>query len=108
MTSADISADIRTGFLERWSVKNCLPGFYFGGMVSSGPLARGVRFRPSAVEVILTSAGSAHPFMHALAAVSGLGSVQMKLLRFGILTFGKLSRSATNSFGTRSLRFRIY
>ena len=72
------------------------PRLYFGCIVSSGPVVRGVRPLPSAVDVILTAAGSAHAFMQGFAIVSGRGSVQMKLSRLGILTFGKLSRSATN------------
>src|SRR6267142_7020613 len=81
--------------------------FYFGCMASSGPVVRGVRSLPSAVDDILTSAASTHAFMHGFAIVSGRGSVHMKLSRLRILIFGKLLRSATNSLGTRSFRFRI-
>src|ERR1700738_361650 len=101
------NARITTHFLEKVSVKGISRLVYFGCMVSSGPVVRGVRFLPSAVDTILMSAGSAHALMQALAMVSGLGSVQTKLSRLGILTFGKLSRSATNALGTRSFRCRI-
>jgi len=53
---------------------------------------RGVTSLPSAVDMILMSLGSAHAFMHGLAIVSGLGSIQM-IVAIGHLTFGKLSRS---------------
>ena len=73
--------------------------FYFGCIVSSGPVVRGVRFRPSAVDDSLTSAALTQAFMQGLAIVSGRGSVQMKLSRLRILTFGKLLRSATKFRG---------
>src|SRR5215831_14150781 len=104
--SASAAIAVKAGFLGGLAIKGIVPiKVYFGCIVSSGPVVRGVRFLPSAVEVILMSA--AHALMQGLDAVSGRGSVQTKWSWFGILTFGKLSRSATKSLGTMSLRFRI-
>jgi len=70
-------------------------------IVSSGPVVRGrdISALP-AVDHDLDVPGGRHTrFMHGLAMVSGLGSIQMKLSRLGILTFGKLSRSADEFIG---------
>src|SRR4029079_3377528 len=95
--SASKIAGSRAGLLESVLVKDFSRRFYFACMVSSGPVVRGVRFLPSAVEMILIPAWAAHSLLHRLRVVSGRGSVQRKLSRLGILTFGKLSRSATKS-----------
>src|SRR5579872_2478234 len=81
---------------------------YFGCISSSGPVARGVKSFPSAVDSILIFVGSLQALIHSLSAVSGRGSFQMNRSWFGIFTFGRLLRSATKSFGTRLFKFRMY